>query len=370
MPEALVTRRKPAIGFGLLGFLASTLAISAAAVYIHATYSRDRMTFAQHGLGSAGLLRIEVDCSGPGGIGTPPTRGKIDLGWISREGLVTIQAQLGGESPRLAYRVFVNGRVAAHYGNENNLNNTAGLGGGKSTGEIVYARGYSAVGQDRGEIGCGPPNATPLPAAVEKADWIRGGSAEAELFSFGGGAVLLRQHGGLDSLLALLRCWCRRVLLARRPRRPARAREGERGAACARHRWCSPRGRVHAHPRRRLGLGAHARRDARHGHVGRCRHGLDAPRRDGWTGKLGPYPPAPDVPADRAAATSFAAYVLTPADANTQAQASSRRTAAAVGNRVRPGVTPSVMSRNVIRNRRIDWLLGASDAASARAPVD
>jgi hypothetical protein len=184
MPEALVTQRKPAIGFGLLGVLVGSLAISAASVYIHATYSHDRISFAQHGMGSAALLRIEVDCSGPGGIETPPTRGKIDLGWISREGLVTIQAQLGGESPRFAYRLFVNGRVAVHYGDENNLNNTAGLGGGKSTGEIVYVRGYSATGQDRGEIGCGPPNVPSLPAAVEKAAWIRPGSAEAELFSF------------------------------------------------------------------------------------------------------------------------------------------------------------------------------------------
>ena len=94
------TRHRGTTGLGavLLALLLASAVVVLANSYLDGRYVHVEVRFVQTGLAKAGLLKVEVDCSGPFATPRPGRIGTVDLGWLRRTDLITIQAVRGGEA--------------------------------------------------------------------------------------------------------------------------------------------------------------------------------------------------------------------------------------------------------------------------------
>jgi hypothetical protein len=142
-----------ALSIALLVALVFTAAMGAIDAYVHATYVKLDVVFHQEGLESAGLIQIEVNCSGPYGSSHPKEDEVVHLGWQPRTALITMQARAGAESPYLDFQLIVDGRGLALY-RRGERHNASAIGDSTRPAEWVTYRTYLASGENVVEAGC------------------------------------------------------------------------------------------------------------------------------------------------------------------------------------------------------------------------
>lgn len=138
----------PAIAAGLLGL---------GSFYTHAAYTHVSVTFKQRGLyGGGARIQIEVNCAGVYGTATAAEDETVNLNWLRRSDVITVEAAAGVESYSLHLYVDADGRMKSVL-EVGQPENPIGVGGGKAlVDESILYQSYQADGRKLINTGCPP----------------------------------------------------------------------------------------------------------------------------------------------------------------------------------------------------------------------
>jgi hypothetical protein len=141
--------------------LAVAMAVLLTSFYANATHRHVDVVFHQEGLGTGGVLQIDINCVGVYSSGTPPVSGVIDLGWLNADDFITVQARAGAASPYLSFHMVVNGRSESTYSTPGQPGNPVGLGSTTLVGTWLLHLSFPSSGKEAVNGSCpGPVGAT------------------------------------------------------------------------------------------------------------------------------------------------------------------------------------------------------------------
>ncbi len=153
--------RRSLSAFLLLALLI-TAGLALTALYAHARFAKTKVAFVQAGLTGVAVFQVEVNCGGPDAKVAAGEEGTIDLGWLPRQDLITVQARAGGQPPFLEYHLFTDGHSTASYKSAGERRTPPGVDRRTRVGRWLVYRTYSTDGREVVHAGCitagVPPN--------------------------------------------------------------------------------------------------------------------------------------------------------------------------------------------------------------------
>lgn len=153
----------------LLALLLTSAVVVLAASYLDGRYVRVEVRFVQTGLAKAGLLKVEVDCSGPFATPRPGRLDTVDLGWLRRTDLITIQAVRGGGGSFLSATFLVDGTPHSAFHTAGSEFDPPAVTANTGYGTWLVHRTFSASGSELAPAAC----TGALPATLKLARPVR-----------------------------------------------------------------------------------------------------------------------------------------------------------------------------------------------------